>query len=253
MAPHPLQLVRAATRDYVRAKAAREAAIIDAKRVGTSTVRELATAADLSVSRVKQIAVGNAASGATLPPVAEVDLILDPAHGDTDDHDRVFALGTASPWCERWDSEHDFLSADSRRVGGNQSDVAQEIYDLEPTTQWTVTYIAMTHEVYAVGSPASPWSLDERRPGLDPVTRGSLSGPCVLLGHAFSSDILEAGLGYATHNLRYRPGGLAWICGRLRVLNRLMATTARGTTGITGNPTIVWEYLASLPPMERPR
>ncbi len=250
--PTGVELVRAATREYARAKRSRDSAIAQAKANGKTSLRELAEAADLSVSRIKQIAVGAGTGDASLPAVPEMDLSVDRAieHADGDDHDRVFALRTVHPWFEQWPSEREFLRSDPRRLEGNRSDLAFELYDLDPTARWTLVYAHSTREVYAFGDKKAESSAEDDAESTDPTT-GSSAGPCVVIGHAYSYDILDVGVGYAVHNVLRRPGGLAWVYGRLRLLNRLLATTARGMTGFTADPTVVWQYLDTLAPSEK--
>lgn len=253
--PTPLEIVKAAVADYERARANRDRAILMAKVSRATSLRELATAAKLSVSRVKQISVVPLAGEASLPPVSELDLEVKPASPDADEHDRVFALATVDPWLHQWPTERDFLHEDPRRLESNRSDMAFEVYDLDLRQRWLVVYIHATREVYAfaarrpdrnvvVGRRATP-------PKVEDATKGSGAGPCILLGHAFSLKYLDAGLGVGIYNVLHRPGGLAWVYGRLRLLNRLLGTAASGAVGINADPTLVWDYLESLPLHER--
>lgn len=251
-APTPVELVRAATKDYERARRNRDAAIAHAKRRGQPQ-REIAEAAGLSVGRVKQIVVDPLSNGAKLPPVPEMDLPF-PSGADGDDHDRVFALETVDPWLHRWASEREFLAEDQDRQAGNRTDLAQSIYDLNPGQRWVVVYANRTREVYAFAH--------EERAGWDAVssatsdidmTKGSTSGPCVLLGHAYSIELLDTALGFGIYNVLHRPGGLAWVYGRVRLLNALLSTAASPISGLIADPTAVWRYLQDLPDNERPR
>lgn len=243
----PLELVRIATHECERAKRARDTTIAEAKASGTASLRELAEAAGLSVSRVKQLATGPISGGATLPGVAEMDLSLDDTSlGDAAHGDRIFAIDDVDPWLRKWASEREFLDADPRRHAGDRWDIAYKLYDLELASSWTAVYQDNTREVYAFVNNSERLKADtgESNDGF----RGSRSGPCVLLGHCYTRKYLDAGLNAGSaHNILRRPGGIAWIYGRICLLNRLLAALPA-----CFNEQAVSDYLDGLRPSERP-
>lgn len=231
----PLRAVEDAAAQLARAKDARDNAIgwARAERVG---LQRIAKAADLSVSRVKQIST---TSHETMyAPVTEVDLQL-PEHDPWGD--RVLGIDDVDPFVTRWASERAFIDENDDR---RQFADITKVLDLGTDT-WSVCYSIGTRELYA-------WAAQE----LDPTYEGreaegtaSPHGPCILLGHVISFDVAVAAIANPGNNLAHRPGGLAWVYGRVRMLNSMLRNvlsdySIRGELGLI-------EYLDDLPESEK--
>ena len=248
--PSPLDDLRSAVLLLDRAKRARDSAIGRAK-AHRVPLRDVAEAAGLSVSRIKQLDTGEVGrDDAHLPPVTEVDLRLAGASSD-----RVLALEEVDFGFKRWDSERECIAADPKRFHSLRYDIGHSFYDLSPVEPWTVVYVEATHEVYAFRHvpPQPEWpgsAYDEERTegatGL--MSDGSPSGPCVLLGYLPSYGIVEAALDTQAMVVMHRLGGLAWLLGRIRLVNQILDAVADPITGIFEKPEDIWNYLRSIQP-----
>jgi hypothetical protein len=239
-APTPLEQVITATARYEQARTERDRAIAGARN--RAPLREIATASNLSVSRIKQIAPHHGSGWRTTrPPVGEMDLLGELGDGGEVSGERVMALLDADPFLPSWPSERAFIDADPHR--SSVMDVQRNVHDLAEEEVWQVCYVQNTREVYAwTPREADPAYVDAEPSGL------SASGPCYLLGHVITWDLVEAGIVLPGWNISHRPGGLAWVLGRVRLLNR--ATAALGEDyqlTIDG----IRDYLQNLPPHER--
>lgn len=217
-----------------RAKTNRDDAIARARFEGTP-LRQIADAAQLSVSRVKQMPPQADGHAATHPPVTEVDISVMSSDNAAE---RVFGIEEVDPALPRWSSERAFIDADPQRHPF--ADIALGIVDLDPAHPWHICYSTQTHEVYA-------WSQQTQDPGYpadDPSSYvpGQTVGPCLLLGHLYSLDLAIRGISEPAVNVSYRPGGLAWVYGRIRLLNGLLKVMASDYTLATGLDGL-YEYL----------
>ena len=243
-ASSPLAAVEAWARGLDRAKEGRDRSIAQARRQGAS-FREIAGAAGVSVTRVQQIAAAPLPFGPGRTPVTEVDLLQRAGaseKGNADEAERVFSLRSAARWVEEWETEREFIaSSPGRATSHSRHALSHTVVDLDPGVTWAVVYLADTREVYALQNA----QVDV--PGEDDMgPAGALRGPCVLLGHAYSYRLLSDALDTALFNIGQRPGGLAFVYGRLRLLNRLLSTIAG-----PNDREQIWEYLEALPSQER--
>jgi hypothetical protein len=244
--PSSLDVLRSATRRLERARELRDYALIAAR--AEHNLRDVAEAADLSVSRVKQLTgtLSSAGSHGTLPPVTEVDLWLD--QWELQRGDRVLALEDVDPFLPRWSSERAFLQGNPKRQVRPRPDISYDVYDTDPATRWIVAYTEQTQEVYAFQNvPGSNDADPDFKPHL-----GSHSGPCVLLGHLPTEGVVDAALYTSTSIVANRLGGLAWIYGRVRLVNRLLKAFTDPIRGLLPRAEEAWTYLQSLPMSERP-
>lgn len=216
----PLDAVRSAAERLEAARLARDRAI-SAARMHHTPLRAIAEAAQLSVTRVKQVSSTHY-SGATKPGVTEVDLAVPGAV------DRVLALDDVDPFLPRFESEQAFIAADSRRRSGKRMDLSFRIYDADDIeVPWVATWIEETGELY-VHKTRDPQERDSPVMATDwDPSMGAQAGPCILLGHLPSWDVVEAGLDSPLHQVIDRPGGLAWVLGRVRRINLLLRAVAR--------------------------
>lgn len=204
-------------------------------------MRDIAAAASLSVSRVKQIAPAVTAYRSELqPPVTEMDVTSALASDQSDPHgERVLALQDVNPFVQEWPSEMAFAEADPRRR--RFMDVLRDLHDLDENEDWNLCYIQATQELYA-------WTQRTTDPNHDMVGIGANNaGPCILLGHVASWALVEAGIARPGRNLAHRLGGLAWVHGRALLLNRITRVMA---TDIDLTDEHLLEYLESLPENE---
>lgn len=247
-----LERVQLAATALERARDQRDAAIAAARREGS--LREVADAAGLSVSRVKQISSPGAAWGAvSLPPVADVDLHMGAAPDRRVD-DRVYALEEVDPWLPEWPSERAFLQENQDRSDGLNYDITNRATDIDPAGEWTVVYASGTREVYAFctsGPLHISEPVDPKANPAEEMSKGSPHGPCLLLGHVFNYPLVEEALNRPTLNLQHRPGGLAWIYSRIRTINRITRSLADPIDGIGRDVNPLWDYFESLPESER--
>lgn len=232
----PIAVVAGAAQRLDRAKESRDLAIAHA-RAARVPLREIASAAGLSVSRIKQLSdVGPYTGGADLPAVTEVD---SGAHGKA--QDRVLALDDVDPWLQKWESEHAFLQADPARAESDRPDISSALYDLDPGVPWTAAYVTRTHEVYAFRrAPEGP-------PETTQMWEGSSSGPCVLLGKVPGYALVNVAINDPALVVRNRPGGLAWLHGRIQLINAIVRALADPVDGILDQgPEPLWQYLRTL-------
>ncbi len=216
----PLNAVRTWAQALNRDMRNRDAAIRAARMEGLSH-RVIAEAAQLSRSRAQQIAESHGMTSRLLrSPVMELETSrFDGVDSDfdVDEGDRVVGLESLDPWLDQWPSEREFLAQDQRRLDGNRYDFAFDLYDLNPEQRWVLVYIDRTREVYTF--PADlPDGVEHDGQGY----RGSLGGPCKVLGSAPSYQVLDAALSAAIGNVQHRLGGLAWVYTRLKLLNSIL-------------------------------
>jgi hypothetical protein len=241
--PDALAELRGAVAQYERAREIRDSAIVAAAR--QETQRAAAEVSGLSLSRVKQITAGGLAQ-ATRLPITDVDILQgDPA-------DRVLSVFDVDPFLERAaESERDFIAADPRRATGNRYDLSTRLYDTDPSQAWVAVYIDTTQELYVFPATATGNWHTSKPESSEPadMTRGSTSGPVYVLGHLPFYKLVDDGVNFAASKARDRPGGLAWLYGRIQLLNRV---TRAFTTSSQLSKEDLWDYLAALPDNERP-
>lgn len=243
--PSPLERVAATSRALDRSRQARDSAIRVA-RASRLPFREIAAAAGLGLTRVQQIAGGpHTGLLSVRDAIPELDTLgwHPGADADVDQEDRVVALTTVATWLETHPSEQAFLKARPERLRGDRYDFSFAILDLEPVDDWVITFIDSTHEVYAFATTAPTGRPSAAAPDEDPRL-GSRSGPCRLLGHAFSFKLLDAAMSTAISAAAGRPGGLAWVYGRVQLLNRIL-------DALPNPPKDVKAYLELLAGLER--
>lgn len=251
--PDYLQHVQATAAGLERAQHTRDQAIIAARR--HHKLADVAAAAGLSLSRVKQIVAPYDRAGvgpmAKLPPITENDLYLESRDRAQHDGDRVLALKDVVDFdlaAHTFDSERAFLLADPARQEGDRPDIAWELYDLDPTERWVAAYVENTREIYVFRHVAGA----NEKPGAD-TTMGSNSGPCILLGHLPIDEVVLASLHRpAVRVAQGRLGGLAWLYGRIKLTNAILAAATNPSRGFIRNAEAAWDYLANLPDWERP-
>lgn len=238
--PTPLDQLAATAAALERARSERDHAISTARGRGVP-LRDIAAAAGLSVSRIKQIAPKATAYRSVLqPPVTEMDFLGALANDQSDPHgERVLGLQDLNPFVQEWASEMAFVDADPSRR--HFMDVLRDVHDLDENEDWNLCYIQATQELYA-------WTLRTTDPNYEMVGVGANnSGPCILLGHVASWPLVEAGIVRPGRNLAHRLGGLAWVYGRVLLLNRITRVMA---TDIGLGEEHVLEYLERLPENE---
>lgn len=206
--------------------------------------RDVAQATGLSVARIKQIQQAGGASALRSPlrtPVTEVDLPASDAPPDSRE-DRTFLLADVAPWLEPIASERAFFAQDpSRGIG---YDVHTDISD-NGTDRWLVCMTTGTCEIYcfqAEGAAAAPPEPPRESWGV-----GSAFGPLYVLGRVMSRRLVQVAMNPQTSRIAQRPGGLAWVYGRILLLNCVLAALDRhpGTDGLS-------QYLETLPETELP-
>lgn len=217
---------------------------------GSLTQRAIAGATDLSVPRIKQIQQRTShrrhTSASALPPVTEVDVPGDQLAADIRP-ERELTLAEAAPWLEpAADSERAFLAA--RPSDGGAYDVHHDISD-DGTDRWVVAMTtAAPHEVYAFlaegGAKVAADPVDDS-PGA-----GSTSGPLYVLGRVPNQALVEVALNPQTERIAGRPGGLAWVYGRVQLLTRVLAVIANPSSRL--GPSELQEFVSSLPEEMRP-
>jgi hypothetical protein len=248
-----LQHVQATAAGLGRAQHTRDQAIVAARR--HHKLADVAAAAGLSLSRVKQIVAPYDRAGvgpmAKLPPITENDLYLERRDKALHDGDRVLALKDVVDFdlaAHTFDSERDFLLADPARQEGGRPDIAWELYDLDPTERWVAAYVENTREVYVFRHVDGA----NEGPGVD-TAMGSNSGPCILLGHLPTDTIVDAALNKSATNIAQgRLGGLAWLYGRIKLTNAILAAATNPSRRFIRDAEAAWDYLANLPDWERP-
>lgn len=205
--------------------------------------RDVAQATGLSVARIKQIQqAGHSALRSPLrTPVTEVDLPASDASPDSR-LERVFLLADVAPWLEPIASEREFFAQDPSR--GTGYDVHTEVSDTG-TDRWLVCMATGTCEIYcfqAEGEAAAPLEPSRESWGV-----GSASGPLYLLGRVMNRRLVQVAMNPQTPRIAQRPGGLAWVYGRIYLLNSVLAALDRhpGTDGFS-------QYLNALPETELP-
>ncbi len=247
-----LERVKLAATAMERARDQRDAAIAAARREGS--LREVADAAGLSVSRVKQISPPGVPHWAvSLSPVTDVDLFVADAPNRRVD-DRVYALEEVDPWLPEWPSERAFLQENQVRAGGLNYDICNRANDIDPAGEWTVVYASGTREVYAFctsGPLHISEPVDPKAKPAEEMSKGSPHGPCLLLGHVFNYSLVKEALNRPTLNMQHRPGGLVWIYSRIRTTNRIVRSLADPIDGAGRDVNPLWDYLESLPESER--
>lgn len=241
--PDAVAELRAAVVGYERARAFRDKAITVA--ASQHTQRVAAEVSGLSLSRVKQIVAGREVE-ATRLPITDVDLF------GFDAPDRVLSIFEVDPFIERFTSEREFLKLDPRRQTGDRYDLSLRLYDVDPSERWVAVYIESTKELYAFAAQttAQIWGTDDVAPGDQDAPQGSLAGPVILLGHVPTYAIVDAGINLAVSVAADRPGGLGWLLGRIRLLNRVANAVFDPSDKITREE--FWDYLSTLPKDERP-
>ena len=253
-APSLLDTIAQAVRRMDRARSDRDNAIFAAR--GRHPQREIAEAAGLSVSRIKQMGEGphrfHGPDPARFDPVTDVDApVAVTDRGST--VDRVLSIRDIDPFIPEWPSERAFLEEKPERGSRNVWDISHRFFDLDPREAWNICFLQATKEVYAfrsiLRSPNDPPLPPEEQniPG-----RGSANGPCILLGHVASQKLMELALDRPASVVRERPGGLAWAYGRIRLTNTILKAVADPLTGLTADPETIWTYLRSLPESEQP-
>lgn len=87
-------------------------------------------------------------------------------------------------------SERAFLDADPRRRSGRTPDIAWRLYDEDPSERWAASYAEGTGEIYVFKHVEGANEAVERfEAGL-----GSMSGPCLVVGHCPNDTIVRAAL-----------------------------------------------------------
>ena len=93
--------------------------------------------------------------------------------------------------------------------------------------EWVLKHVAKTHEVYAYRTPpaAERFALANNPEWLHSVGGGRIDGtgdewgPCYLLGYAYNQTVTCS---IERANISHRPGAIAWINGRLTLLNSVL-------------------------------
>jgi len=245
--PETLDLIRLHTRQMERSRQLRDAAIAQARTEKNATLRDIAEAAGLSISRIKQINPLADPRAKLKSPVTEVDILAAPASSSADPSDeRVLALDDVDPYLPTWPSERAFIDADERRYPF--MDLFGDLYDGDSQESWHLRYCRGTHEVYAwTDRTPDPAYVD------DPSHGGPAeSGPCIVLGHVYSWELLERCLDRSLRHVTHRPGGLAWAYGRIQLLNRVLDALSRDYRSAPSESLLT--YLTdTLPESEQPR
>lgn len=246
--PDTVEVIRLHARQMERARQQRDEAIALARATKAATLREIGEAAGISVSRVKQIDSRlDPRSTLLKAPVTEVDLLRPLASADGDPGDeRVLLLEDVDPYLQKWPSERAFIDADERRHPF--MDLFWDIYDGDAQEHWRLRYCSGTKEIYAwTDRNPDPTYANEKGYG-----GGATSGPCIVLGHVLSWTMLERCLDRSLRHVAQRPGGLAWVYGRVQLLNRMLDALSRDYT--TPTPGAILTYLSdTLPESEKPR
>ncbi len=218
--PNPDALLRGLSTEAVAARSRRDAAIAAASTHGL-TQRQVAAATGLSVARVKQIQATGAIprTATTLGPVTEVDLIAGEASEDAR-AERVFRLQDILPWQLPLKSERRFFHEQPNRGGGY--DIGHDFCDVG-TDRWVVAMATGTCEIYAFQAEGVGHQVDEE---MESAARpGSTSGPLYILGQLPHQRYVEVALNSAAPRVAGRPGGLAWVVGRIQLINEALNAT----------------------------
>lgn len=214
--PSDAELIRQATAAFDEARRRRDQIIAEA----TSHLRTIAEAADLSVSRVKQIRASIAGHtrdrGAVLPPAGEFDIAVEDA--SLTQGDRVFPLAGVAPWLITYPTE-DALK-DAQPDGKPGPDFHTQMFDDDPAQRHLIGSWRhndgrlMIYDVYAENLIPPPL----REPGT-PV------GTTRILGELPAESIADAAIYRSIHRVKRRLGGVAWVYGRIIATNAILTAT----------------------------
>ncbi|MFM9263448.1 hypothetical protein ACKAMS_32945 [Rhodococcus sp. 5A-K4] len=222
---------------------------------GNSTVEEIAEASGLTARVVREIGAGEPHPAVIRRAVSEVDELI-----AEDDHrgDRVLALADVAPHAQWWDSEFAFFEDDVRRRS-RFIQVQPDVYDVDPAVGWEINYAAGTGEVYARELINRPLSQAVRGVSVRDETNmrdGDQVGRCVLLGRLPTAEFVAATLHAPAQVVARRQGGLAWMYGRINLMNRILRAGFRSATGFgdyadpRGGFVRAWTYLDEVFPDE---
>lgn len=205
--------------------------------------RDVAAATGLSIARIKQIqqGAGTMFDSPLRSPITDVDLRASDAPADARE-ERTFLLADVAPWLEPIASEREFFVQNPTR--GSGYDIHTDVSDTG-TDRWLVCMATGTHEIYCFQAEGAADAPSE--PERESWGPGSPSGPLYILGRVLNRSLVEVALNPQTPRLAQRPGGLAWVYGRVQILNQILAAYSRHV-----DPEEVREYLLHLPETERP-
>lgn len=125
-----------------------------------------------------------------------------------------------------WATEADFIADDPEHrrrahfIDGRLRDAPND------PGQWILKHLPYTGEIYAYRTPpvgdrfAAACTYDPDAPHGRTDGTGDRWGPCYLLGRIYSTDLLIEGIERA--DIANQPGGIAWVHGRVDLLNRVL-------------------------------
>lgn len=237
-------LLQSAAERLERAREDRDRAI-RAARAARIPLRDIAESTSLSVARVKQIGPPQAGGQKSLDPIIELDLITARTAND-----EVRGIDEVAPWLEKFKSERDFAQSTPERSAGLNYDINHHMLDLDPETPWVAVYNSGSKEIAAwrSGEPNTPIVESDADDNWNPL---SASGPCLVLGHLPSWAVVEVGVDRAARQAAHRLGGLAWLYGRIRLLNAVFKSLTDVSDRLIDWQSPLSEYYRSLPESER--
>lgn len=213
-----LAAIRSHSQGILDATELRNEAIRATRFRGGPTLEEVAEAAGLTVSRVKQLRSGpeerhfGRANG---DPITDLDLPFQ----DADAPKRVWGILDIAPDIEIFDSERAFLESGRNRYG---SDLGWDYYDIDRNERFVIS-TAGNHtgglDIYAFLA----GSNDGKSHGPDGFS-GSSSGPCYLLGNVPTTWIADKLIFPPLQARTRRPGALAWAYTRILTINEVITS-----------------------------
>lgn len=211
-----LATIRLHSRNAEEAIQLRNRAISDTRGHRGVTLEEVAQAAGLTVSRVKQIRGSEEFRGsdrASGPPITDLDLpVL-----DADSSNRVWGITDIAPDIPTFESERAFLATGRGRYG---PDLGWDYYDVDRGQRFVISSARSPEggiDIYAFGAGGAT-----DKPHSEEGFRGSSSGPCYLLGNVKSTQIADKLLFPALIRAAHRPGSLAWAYMRIRTITEVL-------------------------------
>lgn len=242
--PTYADLLKSATERLERAREDRDRAI-RAARAARIPLRDIAESTSLSVARVKQIGPPQAGSRKSLDPIIELDL-----NTTRTANDEVRGIDEVAPWLEKFESERAFAESTPERSAGLTYDINHHMLDLDPETPWVAIYNSGSKEIAAwrSGGRNTPIGESVADGNWNPL---SASGPCLVLGHLPSWEVVDVGVDRAARQAANRLGGLAWLYGRIRLLNAVFKSLTDIGDCLIDWQSPLYEYYQSLPESER--
>lgn len=211
-----LATIRAHSEQARQATELRNRAIRSTRGRSGPTLEEVAQAAGLTVSRVKQIRSTDEFQGhrgADRAPITDLDLpVL-----DSDSPNRVWGIMDIAPEVSVFESERAFFAAGRSRYG---SDLGWDYYDVDREQRFVISTAGSPDggvDIYAFAADRTDGKAHTPQGFI-----GSSSGPCYLLGTVPNSLIVDEMIFPPLLYRVRRPGALAWAYMRIRTITEVL-------------------------------